>query len=69
MNIYLYKYMRLGDKMIISCENYFCIYEKDGKCVLEEVEIDAHGVCGDCVYPCVDFEKLEQIKENYRKNY
>ena len=55
--------------MILTCENYFCIYEKNGKCVLDSVNISFQGICEDCVYPAVDFEKLEEIKKKYREIY
>ena len=31
------------------CENIFCIYEKDGMCILDEIEIDISGQCTCCI--------------------
>lgn len=53
--------------MTLYCENCFCIYQKDGACLLGSIKIDSQGLCEDCIYPSVDKEKLEKVKEKYRK--
>lgn len=55
--------------MLLSCENYFCIYQKDGACILDHININIQGFCEGCVFPDVDFDKLEKIKEMYREFY
>ena len=49
--------------MILTCENYFCIYQKNGTCVLDSVNIDSQGLCENCIYPLVDLKKLEELKK------
>lgn len=53
--------------MILRCENYLCIYQKDGECALDSVLINIQGHCEDCIYPDIDFDKLEEVKEKYRE--
>lgn len=50
----------------MKCENYFCIYEKDGTCVLDSIEIDIQGSCKECMYIDVDEGKLQMYKEKER---
>ncbi len=45
------------------CENRFCIYEKDGCCKLDFVELDIQGMCKDCIYPDLDVKTLENLKK------
>ena len=49
--------------MQLSCENVFCIYQKQGKCILESVQIDIQGNCTDCIYINVEEEALNNLKE------
>ncbi len=50
----------------MKCENYFCIYENDGFCRLESVELDILGQCKECIYINIEKEKLKKIKEQSR---
>jgi hypothetical protein len=45
----------------IICENRYCVYQKDGFCFFEIIEIDNRGNCETCVY--IDIKDLEKIKE------
>lgn len=47
----------------LSCENGFCVYQKEGKCILENVQLDIQGNCIDCI--CIDIEEnvLDDLKE------
>ncbi|MBE6799539.1 MAG: hypothetical protein E7525_07215 [Ruminococcaceae bacterium] len=47
----------------MNCENYMCIYQKNGECVLKEISIDVSGMCQDCIYPNVDEGLLKTLKE------
>lgn len=29
----------------MECENYFCVYQKDGKCILDSISLDTQGSC------------------------
>lgn len=34
----------------MKCENCFCVYEYNGNCRLEEIELDITGQCMQCIY-------------------
>lgn len=55
-----------GDFM--KCENYLCIYEKNGICCFDEVELDIDGRCTSCIYPNFEKEILQHFKEKTLKN-
>ena len=46
----------------MKCENCFCIYEVDGNCSLDSVELDIIGQCKSCIYITVDRQLLEESK-------
>lgn len=46
----------------MKCENHFCIYQTEDKCILGEVNIDSIGMYAECIYPDIDKEILEQEK-------
>ena len=52
----------------LSCENEFCIYQKQGKCILRSVQLDIQGNCIDCIYIKVDDDTLKNLKENQLRN-
>ncbi len=47
----------------ISCENEFCIYQKQGKCILKSVHLDIQGNCQDSIYVNFEEETLNEHKE------
>lgn len=54
-------YTLFGDNM--KCENIFCVYESQGTCILEEIELDILGQCSQCIYATIDDETLKLAKE------
>ncbi|MBR3300231.1 MAG: hypothetical protein IKI68_01975 [Clostridia bacterium] len=48
--------------MSMKCENYFCIYEENGACILEEISLNISGTCEECIYPSIDPGYLEGKK-------
>ena len=57
------------------CENYFCVYQADGRCCLEQVHLDITGSCTECIYIELDkvtvtgkksrfYEFLEKNRQN-----
>lgn len=52
----------------LSCENEFCIYQKQGKCILEKVQLDIQGNCTDCTYINIEEDSLNNFKNNTLKN-
>ena len=54
-------YTLFGDNM--KCENIFFVYESQGTCILEEIELDILGQCSQCIYATIDDETLKLAKE------
>ena len=52
----------------MNCENIFCIYQRENRCVLEKINLDILGVCTDCIYVNVGKEKLKELKEKQLRN-
>ena len=52
----------------LSCENEFCIYQKQGICILESVQLDIQGNCVDCIYINVEKDTLNKLKEALLKD-
>ena len=53
----------------MRCENRLCVYESEGKCILERVDIDSLGMCTECIYPTIDEEILRKAKERLLAAY
>lgn len=52
----------------MECENYFCVYQKDGKCILDSISLDTQGSCLSCIYVNIDDDVLEKEKAKYLKD-
>ena len=52
----------------LFCENEFCIYQRQGNCMLESVQLDIQGNCVDCIYINVEEDTLNNLKEKLLKN-
>jgi len=50
----------------MECSCNFCIYNKDRKCILEEICIGDVGMCGDYMPVKLDDEDLEEGKKEQR---
>lgn len=46
----------------MKCENGFCVYEKDGVCLLDRIELDTQGQCKECIYVPIDPDVLAAAK-------
>ncbi len=46
----------------MNCENISCIYQKDGKCTLDEVSMNSLGMCSDCIVFDISYEQREKLK-------
>lgn len=51
----------------VNCENEFCIYQKQGTCILDSVQLNVQGNCVDCIYINVEKNLLNDLKENLLK--
>jgi len=47
----------------MKCEFVYCIYNEDSLCVLEEIRINALGMCEECIMVTIAEEKLKIMKE------
>ena len=54
---------------LLSCENEFCIYQKQGNCILESVQLDIQGNCTDCIYINVEKSTLKNLKEQLLRKF
>ena len=52
----------------LTCENEFCIYQKQGNCILKSVQLDIQGNCTDCIYTDVKEDALNSLKEKLLKD-
>ena len=50
----------------MKCENYLCIYEKSGDCLLKSIELDIMGQCKECIYISIEEENLDKLKTKSR---
>ena len=53
----------------MNCENNFCIYQRNGNCILNEISIDSSGMCTECIYPDIDEEILKDAKLKVLKSF
>ena len=53
----------------MKCENYFCIYEDNGKCILDKIELDIMGQCTECIYVNLESDVLKEAKQNLLRKY
>ncbi len=50
----------------MNCENEYCIYNKEYKCILDEITLDIQGKCIECIYVDIPSQQLEKLKEEQR---
>ncbi len=43
----------------MRCEFTICIYQKDMRCILDEISMNDIGMCEDCITVNIDTEYLE----------
>jgi hypothetical protein len=47
----------------MTCENEYCIYQKENKCCFEKIELDSVGMCATCIRISLDENFLTTEKE------
>lgn len=52
--------------ILMNCENFLCIYEKNNKCLLDTINLDILGQCTNCVYISIENDLLDTLKKNTR---
>ncbi len=53
----------------MECENVYCVYQNEGKCILEEISIDISGSCSEKIYIDVDADTVQQAKKRLLEVY
>ena len=53
----------------MNCENFFCIYQSNGKCTVDNIIINSLGMCTECIFPDIDKEILNKAKQELLKKY
>ena len=53
----------------MKCENYFCIYQSDDECTIDEIHLDIIGQCTDCLYANIEKSISEEAKSRHWKNW
>ena len=51
------------------CEFPFCIYNQDNQCALDEISINAYGVCDDAIYFNISEYELSDYKKRTLEKY
>jgi len=55
--------------MIKACDFILCIYQKEKKCTLDSVTVNAYGMCNYCELPLLhDLERLKYQTLNKRES-
>ena len=49
------------------CQNNYCSYWENGKCLLDSITVDENGMCIEFVYPEFPQEYLDQKREEQSK--
>ena len=47
----------------MECDNKYCIYQKNSRCLIEKVTINGLGMCDNCILISLDKDFLETEKE------
>ncbi len=50
----------------MNCENYLCIYENNGQCILDKIELDIVGLCKECIYIDISNKDLKTKKQEMK---
>lgn len=51
----------------MDCENRYCIYQENGKCLLSSISLDIIGQCTECIMVTLDEAELENKKRKERR--
>lgn len=53
----------------MKCENEYCVYWKNNRCILDEISLDILGACKCCIYVDIDNDVLEQYRKKQLDRY
>ena len=54
---------------MISCGMEFCLYNKDGNCLFDSIDINGAGQCAECVYTVLPPDVLNKYKIEAHRSY
>ncbi len=57
------------DKENIQCEFELCIYQHLGFCLLDDIHINAYGMCEDAMLVEIPHYLLDRYKRQHREKY
>lgn len=49
----------------MQCENCFCVYWKDNRCIVDEIYLDIMGCCQTCIYVDIPEDILREKREMF----
>ena len=49
---------------MVTCNCDFCIYQNDGLCTLDNIEIGGDGACDTCLFFDIDDTEKNRLKES-----
>ncbi len=52
----------------MKCEVDFCIYQKDGKCIVDKIQINSLGMCDTRIDVSFDSKFIEETKQKQLEN-
>ena len=53
----------------MKCENSYCVYQKQGKCTLDQIQINISGMCSECIYVDLEDSVLDKAKDKLLNSY
>lgn len=48
-----------------KCEQKFCVYWMNHRCILDEISIDETGMCTDCINTNIDGKLLDKLRQRH----
>ncbi len=52
----------------MKCEFDYCIYQRDGKCIVDRIQINSQGMCDACIVLSLEGAFLQEIKRKKLEN-
>ena len=53
----------------MKCDNSYCLYQRQGKCTLKQIQIDISGTCSERQYVDLDDSFLDKAKDELLRSY
>lgn len=49
----------------MKCDFEYCIYQREGKCAVDEIRINSLGMCDSCIVVALDESLLDASKQRH----